>query len=110
MGDNPVTNTPAKDMAPICEAIDAVIKGYTIRIGNDVIKTVETVTTRDGIEINRRKDVMKLDIDDLLNGRYQPGHFGSWDCLIEAGINEFSIVDMAKFQNLKGCVGEDCED
>ena len=96
------TSTPERAMAPICEAIDAVLHGLTIRIENDVIKSVETIVLRDGVEVSRKKDLMKFDIDDLLNGLYDGNYFGGWDEYIKDGIKEFSIVDMSKFKNLKG--------
>jgi len=104
------TSTPEGAMAPICEAIDAILRGLTIRIEEHVIKNVETITTRDGIEISRSKDLMCFDIDDLLNGRYHGEFFGGWDMYIKQGIKEFSIVDMSKFTNLKGIAPSSDED
>jgi hypothetical protein len=96
-------STPTRDgaMAPICEAIDAVLRGLTIRIGNSVIKSVEIASYSDGICTSKAKYLKELDIDDLLNGIYSPSHFDGWSSLIETGIKEFSIIDMKKFKNLK---------
>lgn len=100
------TNTPEGAMAPICEAIDAVLRGLTVRIDTYVIKYVETVVLKDGIETSRDKRLMRFDIDDLLNGKYSADHFEGWDGYIQRGIKEFSVIDMSKFGNLKALVSD----
>lgn len=104
------TRAPEGAMAPICEAIDAVLRGLTIRIGNDVIREVETVVTVDGIVARRSKELKKFDIDELLNGRYEGNTFYGWDPLIKTGIKEFSIVDMKKFKIVEAKETESDED
>lgn len=86
-------------MAPICEAIDAVLRGFAVRIANTVIKNIEHVHMREGIMANKYTVTMQFDIDDLLNGNYSPESFDGWDALMTENVKEFSIVDLKTFKD-----------